>query len=257
MVSLNYKTFGEGQPIVFLHGLFGMLDNWQTFGKRVAEAGYMVYLVDQRDHGKSPRSEDFNYALLAEDLNHFLEANWLYDAILVGHSMGGKTVLQYLKDYEDNASKAIIVDMGIKKYVGGHEIILEALSSANLATATSRKEIYDHIRTRLGDDEGTIQFLMKNLKREKGGGFQWKMNLPLLINKYNNILDQISFDDEVDTEVLFVRGSESHYVLDEDWKDIHAIFPNATLETIAGAGHWIHAQKPDELFDTISTFIAE
>lgn len=256
-MELNYKTFGEGEPIVFLHGLFGMLDNWQTFGKRFAELGYMVYLIDQRDHGKSPRTDAFDYHILAEDLHHFLESNWLYDATIVGHSMGGKTLLQYLSQDDDYVSKAVVVDMGVKRYKGGHEIVFDALRSIDPSKATNRKSVYEHIKSYLGDDEGTIQFLMKNLKRVKEGGFEWKMNLPLLWDNYSKILDEVTFDSPVGTDTLFVRGGESKYVLDEDWAEIASHFTSAELVTVEGAGHWVHAQKPNELFEAILTFIAQ
>ena len=59
-MKLNYKKSGKGQPFVILHGLFGSLDNWQTIARRLSER-FEVYIVDQRNHGQSPHSEDWNY----------------------------------------------------------------------------------------------------------------------------------------------------------------------------------------------------
>ncbi|MBP7643607.1 MAG: alpha/beta fold hydrolase [Saprospiraceae bacterium] len=115
MTELNYKTFGEGMPVIFLHGLFGMLDNWQTFAKKMADEGYMVFLLDQRDHGKSPHTEAFTYELLSEDLANFLNTQWIHKAIIIGHSMGGKTALTFSFHHEDVVEKLILLAVVHKK----------------------------------------------------------------------------------------------------------------------------------------------
>jgi len=167
MPTLNYKTFGTGDPIIIMHGLFGMLDNWQTIAKKLAE-DYMVYLVDLRDHGKSEHTNEFNYPI---------------------------------------------------------------------------------------SEPGIRLFLMKNLTRNKEGGYRWKMNLKLLIKHYQDILAGINFDEEVDTPTLFIRGRNSGYILDADIESLTSHFEDAEVQTIANAGHWVHAEKPNELLEAIRSFL--
>lgn len=257
MEDLNFKSFGQGRPIIFLHGLFGMLDNWQTFGKRMAEEDFLVYLVDQRDHGKSPSTEEFSYPILANDLKEFMDQNWLYEAIILGHSMGGKTAMQFASEYPDMVEKLIIVDIAPKQYKGGHEPIFKALRSIDLSKVNSRKEVSDHLHQNLDEEESTIQFLLKNLKRNKAGGFQWKMNVENLYNHYEGILSNTLPSDEIEVDTLFVRGGQSGYIQDDDWDAISKQFVFSKLKTIEDSGHWVHAQKPDELFDVILSFIME
>ncbi len=257
MVELNYKTFGQGKPVVFLHGLFGMLDNWQTFGKMIANEGYMVYLVDQRDHGKSPFTEEFSYEILAEDLKQFLESHWLYDSILVGHSMGGKTVMKLADEYPELIDKMVVVDIAPKTYQGGHSAIFEALMSIDLDWTESRNEVMEHLRSHLNEGDAVIQFLLKNLQRKKEGGYRWKMNVELLHQFYLNILGNDLVSKDIDVETLFVRGGDSNYIQEEDWGMIKKTFSQSTLQTVEGAGHWVHAQKPQELFRLIMEFIKE
>jgi esterase len=251
---LNYKIYGQGQPIVILHGLFGTLDNWHNFAKRLEEAGYMAILVDQRDHGRSEHTADFSYPLLSQDLQNFLEENWIYEGTIIGHSMGGKTCLEYIADFNPTDFKFVIIDIGIKQYEEGHSEIFKALLSVPLDTLSSRKEAEDILMNAIRNN-GEVQFLMKNLTRTKDGGFEWKINLPLLFDKYNNILEAIKFKEASNVKTLFVRGGQSGYITDEDWPDIQKVLPNSQLKTIHGAGHWIHADKPVELFDTIIDFI--
>ena len=252
--KLNFKIIGQGKPIIILHGLFGMLDNWLNMAKRLEDAGHMVVLVDQRDHGRSEHTNDFSYPLLADDLLHFMEENWIHEAVLIGHSMGGKTGLQFISEHEHMISKFIAIDIGPKKYIGGHQDVFDALFSVDITHLQSRHEAESVMMTKL-HDYGTVQFLMKNLTRKKEGGFEWKMNLPLLFAKYENILEGIVFSQPCLTETCFIRGEKSNYILDDDMGDILNVIPNSQFITIPDAGHWIHVDNPNELFNQINDFI--
>ncbi len=247
---------GQGTPVIILHGLFGMLDNWLSIAKKLETHGFMPILVDQRDHGRSEHSKDFTYQLLAEDLLHFMEENWIHKAILIGHSMGGKVALQFIADHASMIEKLIVVDIGIKKYQGGHEDVFKAINSIETDHLQSRQEAENKLNLIL-KNESTSQFLMKNLTRSKNGGYEWKMNLKLLEKKYQNILSEVSFDHPIFTKTLFIKGDRSDYILEEDFPSIKKVIPEATLITITNAGHWVHADQPDELFNKIIDFIQE
>ena len=249
---LNHKIFGQGDPIIILHGLFGMLDNWQTIAKKLAE-NYMVILVDQRDHGKSAHTEEFNYKVLAEDLPVFMEENWMHEAHIIGHSMGGKTAMQFAVDNPDMVEKLIIVDIGPKAYQAGHDIIFKALRGVSINEVTSRGEVEDAIGKYI-DDAGVRLFLMKNLQRKKEGGFRWKMNLELLYREYPNIIDAIAYNEPVDVDTLFIYGKKSHYIEPSEIDGIKEIFSKSTFEAL-DAGHWIHAERPKELLQLVNEFL--
>lgn len=255
-MKLNYKTFGQGQPIIILHGLFGMLDNWQTFGKKLMDEGYQVVLPDLRDHGRSPYSSIFNYEVMANDINDLIHDLELEPVILIGHSMGGKVAMKAAATYPDMIKKIVVVDMAPKKYTGGHEDIFKALKNMPLTEMESRTEITDWLTSKLHNN-ATVQFLLKNISREKEGHYSLKLNLPLLDDSYPTIMDALHFQESVALPALFVRGGRSKYILDEDWSEIQDNFPNSELATIEEAGHWIHAEKPDELFDLVLSFIKQ
>lgn len=250
MAKLNHKIIGQGDPIIVLHGLFGMLDNWQTFAKQLAE-DYMVILVDQRDHGKSGHTDSFSYPLLADDLMEFMEDNWIHHASILGHSMGGKTAMQFAANHEDMLDKLIVVDIAPKVYRPGHNEIFEALNAVPIGEIKSRKEVDDILSTYI-EEAGVKLFLMKNLRRNKQGGFNWKMNLPLLHREYSKILANVDITSKVTVPSLFVRGTKSHYI-DED-EQLDNYFEHAELINIE-AGHWIHAEKPEELLTVVRAFL--
>ncbi len=251
-MALNYKVYGEGEPVIILHGLFGMLDNWQTVAKKLAEK-YMVYLIDQRDHGKSPHTEAFNYSLLAEDLYQFMTDNWLYEARLIGHSMGGKTVMKFAQEYDDMVEQMVVVDIAPGAYKRGHEAIFEALLAVDTENVSSRNEV-DAILEEYISEQGIRQFLMKNLKRRKEGGYRWKMNLDLLHREYDNIIASVAIDENTEVDTLFIKGERSLYIDADASKYINKHYSNVNIVEIKDSGHWVHAEKPKELLDTINDF---
>ena len=254
-MQLHHKTLGAGEPIAILHGLFGMLDNWQTLAKQLAE-DYLVYLVDQRNHGRSPRTEQHGYPEMAEDLRGFLQSEGIPAATILGHSMGGKTAMQFALTYPELTERLIIIDIAPKTYKGGHESIIAALESLHPERLQSRAEAEAHLAP-LIPELGVRQFLLKNLSREKTGGYRLKMNLPTLRREYPRILANLEVENEstYDGPALFVRGGQSRYVADEDFTRIRTLFPTAEFQTVLNAGHWVHAQAPVELLALLRNFL--
>lgn len=252
-MKLNYKQFGQGEPIIILHGLFGTLDNWQTIAKKLAE-NYMVFIIDQRNHGKSPHSDAFSYKILAEDLKAFMLEQHMYEATIIGHSMGGKVAMRFALDYPDMVTKLVVVDIAPKQYSGGHQVIFDAMFDLDLEKLTDRQSIDEALKASIPEDSIRL-FLMKNLARQKDGGYRWKMNLPVLYKEYQEILSAIEAEDAYDDEVLFIRGGRSRYIKDEDVLEIQEIFPLMRLETISNAGHWLHAEAPKMFIKIVNDFI--
>jgi len=254
-MKLNYRKLGSGKPLVVLHGVFGSSDNLFTVCRNIAEKGYEVYILDARNHGQSERSDVFCYDAMAEDLNHFLEENGISEPVILGHSMGGKTVLHYSQHYT-NFSGLIIVDIAAKAYSRHHEHIIQGLQAIDTATLTSRKEA-EEIFSRYVTDAGERQFLLKNLYRTEDGGFDWRINVPVLAENAGEVVSAIPLYNKVEKPLLLMRGSESRYVRDEDFEDLREYYPAARLETIEGANHWVHATRPAEFVDSVSRFLGD
>lgn len=252
-MELNYKTFGSGDPLIILHGLFGTLDNWQTLAKRFAEE-HTVYIVDQRNHGKSPHEASHDYAAMADDLQEFMTDNFIFQSHILGHSMGGKTAMQFALTYPEMCDKLVVVDISPRGAAGGHETIFKAMMTLDLERVQSRKDAEAHLIKYI-DEVGVRQFLLKNLTRRKEGGYRWKMNLPVLFKEYPKILAEIGSDDTFAGESLFIRGGKSDYVRDSDMVLIKNLFPEAELKTVKDAGHWVHAEQPEELFTMVTDFL--
>lgn len=256
MAHLNYKEIGEGPPVIILHGLLGMLDNWRSFSKALAE-GYRVISPDQRNHGRSFHSDEFNYTLLAEDLRIFLEELEIESAHFIGHSMGGKAVMEFLRLYPQRVNRSIIVDISPKGITGDHHAIFDALLSADITTAEKRSDIQDQLMEH-GFGLGTVLFLMKNLSRNKeGAGFSWKANIQSLSNNYGHIKAEIPIVEPIHKNILFISGGKSNYIKEDDLESIADIFPYYAHFVIEDAGHWVHADQPELLLEVVQEFLTE
>jgi len=250
-MKLHYRKYGEGQPIVILHGLFGSSDNWQTLGKKFAE-NFEVYLVDQRNHGHSPKSDEFNYQLLSDDLYQLITVLGLEKIILIGHSMGGKTVMHFAQQHPTFIEKLIVVDIGPKAYPMHHNITLEGLNSLDLSIIKSRSQA-DKQLSKYIKDIGVKQFLLKNLFWVKKGQLAWRINIPVLEDNMLNIISAIP-DEIVVIPTLFIRGEKSNYIVEDDFQNIYDQFPNSEIETIYDVGHWVHAENPFSFYNIVMDF---
>ena len=253
MEMLNYKEMGEGPPLMILHGLFGSLDNWLTIGKKLAD-NHHVILVDQRNHGQSFHHPNFTYAAIADDLNHLVEHLGLQQPILMGHSMGGKTIMKFSQAHPEKFNRLIVVDIAPKSYPVHHEHILQAYHSVNLSSIEKRSDAEDQLKSSI-KEVGVRQFLLKNLQRDKQGSFSWKINLPVIEKNIEKIGEGLPQETISDRPVMFVRGEKSDYVRDDDMELVRNIYPSAQLVTVKNAGHWIHAEQPGTFLEIVNRFI--
>ncbi len=252
-MKLHYRNIGEGEPLIILHGLFGSADNWQTLGKKFAE-NFSIYFVDQRNHGHSPHTEEFNYEVMADDLYELITDLGLSQVNLIGHSMGGKTCIEFAKHHSNLIKKMIIVDISNKAYHPHHDILLDGMNNMDLTIVKSRSDA-DLYLSQTISDIGVRQFLLKNLYWIEPGQLAWRINLPVLSRKIGEIVDEIEFD-HIDIPTLFIRGGRSNYILESDYKMIHSKFTSSEILTIEEAGHWVHAESPVVFYQMVMDFLA-
>lgn len=250
-MKLHYREQGEGQAFVILHGLFGYSDNWQSHANKIASY-YRVILVDLRNHGHSNWSDTHNYDAMAADIFELFQDLNLENAILLGHSMGGKTAMRFAQLHANLLDKLIVVDMGIKAYPMHHNQILDGLNAVHISPELSRSDADLAMRPYI-DSIGVRQFLLKNLYWKEKGQLAWRMNLAVLEKEMPCILEALP-SEEVLTQTLFIRGALSNYILDEDIEEIENQFPDSQIVSIENAGHWVHAEQAEVFLETILEF---
>ncbi len=253
MQLLHSLILGEGKPFLILHGFFGMGDNWRSLANNFAKH-YQVHIIDQRNHGRSFHSDDFSYELMVADLFHYISHYNLENTLILGHSMGGKTAMQFAVEFPEKVDKIIVADIAPRFYVPHHQLIFEALNNINLNLVSSRQEIEEILKNYI-DDSGVRQFLLKNVYRKSKTEFAYRFNLDSLIENVEEVGVGLPNFTEFDGETLFLKGENSNYILKEDESLIKSHFPNNRIVEISNAGHWLHAENPLDFYNEIMWFL--
>lgn len=263
-MELYYRKEGEGPVVVVIHGLYGSSDNWMNMGKRLAE-NHTVYMIDQRNHGRSPFADEHTFNAMRDDLATFFKQHQIEKATILGHSMGGKTAMWFAADYPEKVEKLVIADIAPKDYLQLkdssqyhlHRNILLAMQELDFSRVKKRRDIDDILSEKI-DDERIRQFLLKSVaKDKKTKQYKWRLNVEVLYDYLDEIVGGVNrqwFDDRIPINnypVIFIRGLKSNYIMDEDIPLIKEIYPDASIVDIPGAGHWLHAEKPDEFMEAV------
>ncbi|MDE0534658.1 alpha/beta fold hydrolase [Tenacibaculum sp. L6] len=256
MEVLYSKIIGKGKPLLILHGYFGMGDNWKSHANKFAEDGYEVHLIDQRNHGRSFQTEAFDYELMVGDLYNYIQHHTLEKVDLLGHSMGGKTVMLFATEYPELVNKLIVADISPRMYPPHHHDILAALNSVDFSVQTSRK-LVDEKLAELIPEKGIRQFLAKNVYRKTKDELAFRFNLKSLTENNSEVGVALPSFTVFEGETLFLRGANSGYISKEDEPLIQAHFPNSEIKTIANAGHWLHAENPADFYKEAIQFLAK
>lgn len=254
-VTLSYTEVGSGPPLVITHGLFGMGRNWTPIANQLAEH-FQVFLVDLRNHGDSPWCDDMNYPLMANDLATFITTHDLKEVTLIGHSMGGKAAMTLALTQPELIARLVVADIAPVAYAHEFETILTGMRGLDLTSISRRSEAQKALGTAI-DDPALAGFLMMNLKQSATSGYQWGINLEALDQHMDDLLDFPDFDSHSTYEgpTLFLAGAQSTYIQPYHHAEIERLFPGASIEFIADAGHWVHAEKPALVAEKIAAFL--
>lgn len=241
---------------MILHGLFGMSDNWSTLSKQFSEKGFLVYLIDLRNHGRSPHSDDFSFPVMSNDMLELIDDERIESAAIIGHSMGAKTAMWLACEHPQRVSRLLVADMAPRYYTPHHQSVIAAIHAVDLQHLTSRKEAETILRESLRD-EGTIQFLLKNLYWNEKEKLDWRFNISGIEKNISEMGIALPGHFRFTGKTLFLRGEKSGYITEADHQDIVKHFPSAVIKTVPGAGHWIHAENPTGFMDAALPFLVD
>lgn len=254
-MKLFYRTLGQGHPLVVLHGLLGMSDNWVTFAKKMAEH-FLLILPDLRNHGNSPHSDNFNLSLMAEDVEELMEEIGINSCNLIGHSMGGRVAMELALNNSRLIHKLVIVDIAPRRYFGNKNIInlFEVLNRIDPGKISSISQFENILKSYVSDLK-MVQFVLKNIKRTEQGVFQWKMNFRVLYENLETMMTPVFVNKKFDKQTLFIQGGKSDFILPDDYHLIKDFFPMAEIRVLPNAGHWVHADEPELFFKEVNQFL--
>ncbi|EIQ79690.1 MULTISPECIES: esterase [Citrobacter] len=240
----------NNSPIVLVHGLFGSLDNLGILARDLV-ADHDIIQVDMRNHGLSPRSPEMNYPAMAQDLLDTLDDRQIEKAIFIGHSMGGKAVMALTALAPERVARLVAIDIApVDYHVRRHDEIFAAINAVTDAQSSSRQQAASVMRQHL-QEEGVIQFLLKSFVDG-----EWRFNVPVLWDQYPHIVGWETIP-AWEHPALFIPGGNSPYVTEAYRDQLLAQFPQARAHVIAGAGHWVHAEKPEAVLRAIRRYLSE
>jgi len=249
-MRLYYESWGEGPAFLFLHGFLGSGDNWRTIARRLGlPARY--YLVDLRNHGRSPHADSHTYSGMVEDVVELIQNEQLVPAVVLGHSMGGRVGMLLAMQHPDFLRGLIVADISPQAHAAIHLPLLEALSKVDLSVA--RREEVEAQLAQTVSEPLVRQFLLKSLARDEQGRLYWRWNLPVLSRDYPEMNRAIT-GPPYSGPVLFLKGALSPFITDEALPSIQALFPKAQVVNIPRAGHWLHVENPDAVLKAIQDF---
>lgn len=264
-MKLFYRKYGEGPPLVILHGLYGSSDNWVSIARSIS--GYFtVYLPDQRNHGQSPWSDVNDYDSMSMDLFELVTDLMLKKFFLAGHSMGGKTAVSFALKWPEMIEGLLIADISPfsneenkRVAYNEHYNILAAITGTDLTKAGSRDEAGRLLGEKI-QNEKIRGFILKNLHRDSKNKFSWKLNATALMNNLDRITEGLSsqsvgYQQITGFPVLFLKGEKSEYILNEDYSNIFRLFPAAEIKVIKDAGHWLHADNPEAVKEALLSLL--
>lgn len=251
LMQLHYQSVGTGQPLIFIHGLFGSGDNWRSVAKHFSQS-YQVISLDLRNHGRSPHSDMQNYALMAADLLALYDTLQIEKAHLVGHSVGGKVAMQFAHTYPDRVKQLVVVDMATRAYADEHTHLIDALLAIDLKQYNSRSGVDAALKNNIKDTM-VRQFLLMNLARTETG-LEWRLNLQGLKQNYPHLQAAVCQESLYENPCLFIKGARSNYIQEADISMLRQQFSRAQFKSL-DAAHWVHAEQPQTFITMVEAYI--
>ncbi|HVY16628.1 MAG TPA: alpha/beta fold hydrolase [Rhodopila sp.] len=243
---------GEGLPVVFLHGLFGMARNFGS-AQRALAPRFRVLALDMRNHGSSPHQAGMTYPEMAADVRETLLAHGIERAAVVGHSMGGKTAMALALRWPDMVARLLVSDIAPVAYEHGNDRIASAMLRIPLRPDLTRAEADALLRDAV-PAPSIRAFLLQNFRFGPNPG--WRIGLPEIAAAIPDLEGWVELPGPYQGPSLFVTGAESHYVKPQDRPIIKALFPSARFVAVKNAGHWVHADNPAGFQSVLEAFVA-
>jgi len=256
-MDLFYRESGSGMPVIMIHGLMGMSDNWIPVARGLS-GNYRMVMPDLRNHGNSPHHKEFNLNVLTENIFALCQKLKIDSAVFIGHSLGGRIAMAVALQKPKLVRKLIVEDIAPRRYFGNKSIsrLFRIMTGIDLKAMNSINEINEVLISSLPDNKNR-QLVLKNIRKKAGGGYEWKLNLKVLADNLEALMTPVYGEAAFTGPTLFFKGSLSNLVTEEDHKIIHKHFPSASIQVIPNAGHWVHADQPQLFLEKLALFLKE
>jgi abhydrolase domain-containing protein 11 len=197
---------------------------------------------------------------MSQDLQDLLPQLDLVPSVLIGHSMGGKTAMLLALQRPELVERLIAVDISpvATSSVSHFVTFITAMKAIDIPDKMPRshaRKLADEQLRPIVQDLTVRQFLLTNLV-EADGHFSWRVNLDVLAQHLDKIMAFPQQQEPYSGPTLFLLGGNSQYVQPSHHSEIRRLFPRAQMQTVPNAGHWVHADCPQDFMAAIQGFLA-
>lgn len=249
---LYSRVSGAGEPVILLHGLFGMGSNLGGLARAISDS-FEVHQLDLPNHGRSPWQPQADLGSMAASVKRYADKEGLGSVSVVGHSLGGKVAMQFALSNPQRVTGLAVADIAPVAYAGSHDTVFEAIRAVDAERPQSRAQASDLMREFV-PDHGVVSFLALSLQRDPQGAYVWRFNAQGLQDSYAEFRAP-PVGPICRAQALFIYGLDSTYVDERGKAAASQLFPEAQFEGIAGTGHWLHAEKPHEFNTAVYEFL--
>ena len=264
--NFSYQILGTpGRPrLVFLHGLMGSGVNWRKVTSKT-EGNFEILTFDQRGHGRSFKPETgYTYEHYSQDIENIAkELNW-ESFHLVGHSMGGRNALHYAANYSHRVTKLIIEDappfVAPDRLEKNKELLLAVPTpfGSKLEARDFFLKEFEHLISH-PQAKQIAQYLLSNIEKKENGMADWRFSLSGILETVHEGIQRQLWDELclLSMPTFVVRGSDSEILSQKDFQRMLEANECVTGVEIPNAGHWVHADRPEEFTREILDFLSK
>jgi pimeloyl-ACP methyl ester carboxylesterase len=265
-LRLHYADWGNesAPPLVLIHGGLDHCRNWDAVAREL-QPHFHIIAPDLRGHGDSDWARGSSYSLSDNvyDLSRLLRHAELKDAAIVGHSMGGMVALAYAGTYPEKVSRLGVLDGAflsgaqpapmheqMSRWIEQLDRISEYEPSAFLTIEQAAQRL--SARNRRLTPELALHLARHGVRQGADGRYRWKFDhyqrarapYRLSPDDYTALWSRIA------CPTLLMWGDES-FLPDPEAAGLLAHFQHAELVKVAGAGHWLHHDRLDEVLASL------
>lgn len=234
-LKINYKTLGEGKPLLILHGWGSRSDNWQRVGELLAQKGIKVIIPDLPGFGRSQKPSIAwgldEYCEFLQELVEFLNLERFY---LLGHSFGGELAVKYSLRFPEKINKLFLIDASCIRTRDFKKKLLYIISKIFRIFSFSsflRKAFYKFVVGK--SDYLSVEGVMRDTY------------LKVIAEDLSGVLSQIKIP------TVIIWGEKDDITPLNDARIISQRIKNSRLEIIPDVGHSPHLESSEELSKTI------
>jgi pimeloyl-ACP methyl ester carboxylesterase len=253
----SYKSTNSTKNVILIHGLLGNKSNLRFIAKRLQTLDYNCYTIDLPDHGQSNHIEKFSFTSYANIVHKWMKDKNIQTAHIIGHSLGGKVAMAMSAKYAKSVNSIVAMDIAPRKYKSVFGDMFKALIQIDTKKLSSRSEASKLLEKDI-PKEKIRQFLLQGLVRGEDDCYKWNYNLESFAKNIKYIgANPLGENEKTAIKTLFMRAENSEHIVDEDIELINHHFLDNKIINIKDASHWLHADQPKLVLNTIIDWLNE